>query len=59
MKPALVVLAAGASRRFGTENKLLQPLAGKPLLCHTLERAAALPVARRVAVCSAESAPLA
>ena len=43
MKPALVVLAAGASRRFGTENKLLQPLFGKPLLCHTLERAAALP----------------
>ncbi len=59
MKPALVVLAAGASRRFGTENKLLQPLFGKPLLCHTLERAAALPVTRKIAVCSVESAPLA
>ena len=59
MKLSLVVLAAGASRRFGETNKLLQPLAGKPLLCHTLELTASLPVTQRVAVCSAETAPLA
>ena len=59
MKPALVVLAAGASRRFGAANKLLQLLDGKPLLCHTLELAAALPVMQRAAVCSVETAPLA
>lgn len=59
MNLSLVVLAAGASRRFGAENKLLQPLSGKPLLCHTLELAAALPVSQRVAVCSAQTAPLA
>ncbi len=59
MNLSLVVLAAGASRRFGEANKLLQPLAGQPLLCHTLELTAALPVMQRVAVCSAETAPLA
>ena len=59
MKLSLVVLAAGASRRFGAANKLLQPLAGKPLLCHTLDLVQGLPVAPKVAVCSAETAPLA
>ena len=59
MNLSLVVLAAGASRRFGAANKLLQLLDGKPLLCHTLELAAALPVMQRVAVCSVETAPLA
>ena len=39
MNLSLVVLAAGASRRFGAANKLLQLLDGKPLLCHTLELA--------------------
>ncbi|MFR3991520.1 MAG: NTP transferase domain-containing protein [Angelakisella sp.] len=47
MNLSLVVLAAGASRRFGAGNKLLQLLDGKPLLCHTLELAAALPVMQR------------
>ena len=50
MNLSLVVLAAGASRRFGAANKLLQLLDGKPLLCHTLELAAALPVMQRTAV---------
>lgn len=59
MKLSLVVLAAGASRRFGAANKLLQPLAGKPLLCHTLDLVQGLPIAPKVAVCSAETAPLA
>ena len=36
MRIACIVLAAGKSTRFGG-NKLLAPLAGKPLLEHTLE----------------------
>ena len=40
-KPALpavcaVIVAAGSSRRMGGENKLLLPLAGAPVLAHTL-----------------------
>ena len=36
--PALcaVIVAAGSSRRMGGENKLLLPLAGTPVLAHTL-----------------------
>ena len=59
MTLSLVVLAAGASRRFGAPNKLLQPLDGKPLLCHTLTLARQLPVEQRIAVCSTQTAPLA
>lgn len=33
---AAVVAAAGSSRRYGGENKLLQPLDGVPVLAHTL-----------------------
>ena len=32
------MLAAGVSRRFGAANKLLAPIAGRPLLAHTLAR---------------------
>ena len=35
MRLGCVVLAAGRSRRFG-ENKLLQPLGGRPVLAHAL-----------------------
>lgn len=44
-----VVLAAGAGRRFGG-GKQLAPLAGRPLLEHALEQAAAAPVDRVVVV---------
>lgn len=37
MKTALIYLAAGSSRRFGS-NKLLHPLEGKPLYLHLLEQ---------------------
>ena len=57
MNLSLVVLAAGASRRFGADNKLLQLLDGKPLLCHTLALAAALPVMQRAVDCSVDNAP--
>ena len=39
MKVCVVVLAAGASRRFGS-NKLLAPLDGKPVLQHVLDAVA-------------------
>lgn len=32
-----ILLAAGASRRFGEANKLLADLGGKPLLCHVAD----------------------
>ena len=34
----MVLLAAGSSRRFGAENKLLAPLDGRPLYRHVLDR---------------------
>ena len=37
LKFSAILLAAGRSRRMGKENKLLLPLAGKPLLVHMLE----------------------
>lgn len=34
---AVIVLAAGLSRRYGAEDKLWQPFDGRPLIQHTLE----------------------
>lgn len=36
-EPSLVVLAGGRSTRFGTEDKALAPLAGRPMLAHVVE----------------------
>jgi len=47
---AAVVLAAGASHRFGAENKLLAMLDGRPMLTHILDRVASLSVARKIVV---------
>jgi CTP:molybdopterin cytidylyltransferase MocA len=48
---AVLVLAAGASRRFGPEDKLLAPLAGQPLAAHAARTARAVPaLVRLVAV---------
>ena len=41
-----VVMASGWSRRFSGENKLLLPVDGKPMIRHTLEKLAALPLER-------------
>lgn len=38
MTKVLILLAAGLSRRFGPENKLLSPVDGLPLFQHTLDK---------------------
>ena len=38
MRKALIFLAAGLSRRFGPENKLLHEVDGSPLYRHTLDK---------------------
>lgn len=43
-----IILAAGASRRFGPRNKLLEPVEGKALVLHPVD--AALAAGLRVAV---------
>lgn len=59
MKLAVIVLAAGASKRFGAPNKLLQDFGGKPLLQAVFDLAMKVPVEKRIAVCSTETLPLA
>lgn len=49
---ALVLLAAGRSRRFGAADKLAAPLEGLPLGLHIVEALAVIPFARRVGVVS-------
>lgn len=46
---AIVVLAAGSSKRFG-ENKLLFPLEGKPLYRHMMDNLKAIPCAFKIIV---------
>lgn len=48
---AAILLAAGSSRRFGADDKLLVPLDGKPLALHAAQRLVELAPARRIAVC--------
>lgn len=52
MKTAILLLAAGASRRFGEADKLLSPWRGKPLARHAAEAALAVPAERHIAVVS-------
>ena len=54
MKLCVVLLAAGKSRRFGRENKLLALYHGRPMIVHALETLGCLPCARRMAVVSDE-----
>lgn len=49
-KVAAIVLAAGSSRRFGAENKLLATVDGKPVLQHVLDRITPLALARKIVV---------
>lgn len=48
---AAILLAAGRSSRFGTENKLLAPLDGMPVALHAAQAIATLGPARRIAIC--------
>jgi molybdenum cofactor cytidylyltransferase len=45
-----ILLAAGRSTRFGTEDKLLAPLQGRPLLHHAADAMRAAPLAWRFLV---------
>jgi len=49
---ALILLAAGLSERFGTENKLLADLGGKPMIQHVIEAAEDIHYMHRIAVVS-------
>lgn len=48
-----IVVAAGSSMRFGA-NKLFVPLAGRPLLCRSLESICSAPITRLVIVCRSQ-----
>ncbi len=52
MKLCVVLLAAGESKRFGRENKLLALYHGRPMIAKALETLESLPCARRMAVVS-------
>jgi molybdenum cofactor cytidylyltransferase len=54
-----VLLAAGASRRFGVADKLMAPLAGKPLLRWAAEAVAGSSLAPIVVVTGPDPAPVA
>lgn len=45
-----LLLAAGASRRFGLDDKLLAPLRGQPLIGHAAQALRVLALDRRIAV---------
>jgi molybdenum cofactor cytidylyltransferase len=57
VKVVALVLAAGASRRFGSP-KLLAPLDGRPVLQHVLDAVAAAPVVGVVVVLGDEAAAI-
>lgn len=61
MRIGALILAAGASQRFGRVNKLLADLCGRPLLVHTLDAVRASRIAPRdtVVVTGAEHDALA
>jgi len=52
---ALILLAAGLSERFGTENKLLAELDGKPMVQHVMDAAKGINYEHRLAVTSDSS----
>ena len=50
MRRVGLLLAAGASRRFGPQDKLLAPLRGRPLVDHAAATMRAVPLDLRIAV---------
>ncbi len=55
MTTAAVLLAAGQSRRFGPEDKLLAPYLGKPLVSHAADAIRQLAPDHRIAVAGSPS----
>jgi len=55
---AAIVLAAGASERFGTDNKLVAPIGGKPLVRGVAEAVLAADVADVVVVTGCDAAQI-
>lgn len=55
---AVIVLAAGRSQRMGARNKLLEPVAGKPLLAHALETIGTLAPGELIVVTGHERGPV-
>jgi molybdenum cofactor cytidylyltransferase len=55
---AAVLLCAGLSRRFGDPNKLLEPLAGEPLVNHAASLLASLPFGQQIAVVGHQDMPM-
>ncbi len=53
MRLAVLLLAAGASRRFGGDDKLLAPLNGHPLVSHAARALRGVGAVRHLAVVSA------
>lgn len=53
LRADVVVVAAGASRRMGGEDKLMAPIGGRPLLAWTLDAIAASPVVERLVLVTA------
>lgn len=51
---AAILLAAGASRRFGAQDKLLAPLDGRPLVAHAAATVAGMGFAHLIGVCASE-----
>jgi molybdenum cofactor cytidylyltransferase len=56
MLPAVIVLAAGLSRRFGDGDKLMAQVQDRPVIAHVLDTVRAAEVSQRVLVTRAESA---
>ena len=56
---AAILLAAGTSRRFGADDKLLAPLDGAPLALHAARRIVELAPGRRIAICPDDHGTLA
>ena len=54
-KVAGIILAAGASRRMGSVNKLLASIAGKPLVRHAVESFVATSLSPIIVVVGYES----
>ena len=54
----MLLLAAGRSRRFGADNKLLADLGGKPLFLHAVNTISGMPFEKKIAAVSSQDEAL-